>query len=670
MRTKGKSRSEKFGAGFLIFWRSSINMTSTFVTSKIINMKRNYLILGFLSVSSLAVGQSREMLQGRILDQFENNIAHAAGHVSQGGSSSFWEETFSNAENVSGGVTTDNGTWSVGGVSGAVWKHTFSGTNGCWSTGIPNPSFSTAANGYLIFDADSANCSDPNSNPPGFSSTALSGTITSPAIDLSGQPDVLLEFSHANRWCCQSAPLFFAVSGDDGNTWSAEIAVDAPALNTNQQATTVRFNVSNIIGGSANARIRFNWNNGTAYYWAIDDIRLVQPTEHDLILDFGYISHNLTNEEYGRVPVDQLLPEMLFGGMARNFGYADQSDVTLDLTLRNSSNEVIAEQSELWGTLDSPDTAFIDLYVSTGPLAAVGRYSATFEVSSADEAPGSPSFSSNTVSRRFEVTDGLYSLDGIGVHFQSQQTVGDIGNNSFTDADVDFMMMTYYEIVETMNVAGIEIMFAVGTQADASIFVSLHDTVDIYSSNVDNPIDQSDIYDITSQNVSSRRGRVYFDQPVTLDPGAYYAAVRVLNEATDKVVRIQDDQTIPQPFYASMIYHPGDDVVYTNGNAFGIRLLSDIYIGLDEPSATFAAMSVYPSPTNGPAILELESEYSSSVALSVMGVHGAEVLNSTLNVAPGINRHTIPTEGLSNGLYLVKVTDGSRQSTARLVVQH
>jgi len=631
-------------------------------------MKAQYLIFGLLGCAALVQGQTRDALRNRVLNQFENATVQRPGEISNERGGFFWEEDFTNAQNVGGGVTTDNGIWQKSGANGAVWKHGFSGTNGCYSTGIPNPSFATASNGYLIFDADSANCTNPTSNPPGFSATALTGAITSPAIDLSAHPNVLLEFSHAARWCCQSSPLFVAVSGDGGTTWSADIAVVSPAINTNQQATTVRLNVSNVIGGAANAHIRFNWANGTAYYWAVDDIRLKLPDEHELILDFGYISHNNSNEEYGRVPTSQLLSEMLFGSMVRNFGYLDQENVELNVNVKNSANVTVIDETEPWGSLTSPDTAFIDLQVSTGPL-AVGRYSADFTVSS----DGDPAGSNNTRSRRFEITDGLYSLDGIGVHFQSQQVVGDLGNNSFTGSDVDFMMMTYYEITETMNVAGIEVIFAAGTQVDGSLFVSLHDTVDIYSGNgnVNNPIAQSDIFDITTQQTTgSRRGRIYFDDPVELTPGAYYAAVRMLSSADDNIIRIQDDQSVPQPFYASMIYHSGDARIYTNGNAFAIRLLGDIYIGLEEQVLAFEGFSAYPNPvSSGQLTVDLTADRSEVLNLQLLSVTGAEVMTRQLGVIPGQNRHQLDVHGLPSGLYMLRVNGAEKQSTVRVVVQ-
>ncbi|MCF8256526.1 MAG: hypothetical protein K9J06_03175, partial [Flavobacteriales bacterium] len=173
-------------------------------------MKRQYLIIGLIGAAVAVQGQTRDALRNRVLNQFENATVQRPGEVNADRGGFFWEEDFTNAQNAGGDVTTDNGIWLKSGANGPIWKHGYSGTNGCWSSNIPNPTFVSAANGYLIFDADSANCVDASSDPPNFSATALTGSITSPAIDLSAYPNVLLEFSHATRWCCQDAPIFVA----------------------------------------------------------------------------------------------------------------------------------------------------------------------------------------------------------------------------------------------------------------------------------------------------------------------------------------------------------------------------------------------------------------------------------------------------------------------------
>jgi hypothetical protein len=617
-------------------------------------MNRYSLTLILAFSASLTLAQTREHLKDRVLGTITKEVISLPSLLNSRGGSAIWEENFEGAQNQSGIVQTNNGAWTVGGADGNVWKHGFSGTNGCWSENIPQPTFATVTNGYLIFDADSANCNNPSSNPPDFSATALTGSITSPTIDLSPYNDVLLEFSHAARWCCQSSPLFIAVSNNGGQTWSADIAVDAPVINVNQQATTFSLNLSAAIGGTADARIRFSWNAGTAYYWAIDDIRLVPPAENELILDYGYISHNSTGEEYGRIPVEQLDTEMLFGGSVRNFGSADQTNLELTIDVRNSSNTTIVTGMESLALLASPDTSVLELLLTSAALVP-DLYTTTFDLISDSE---EIDFSNNNITRRFEITEGLYSIDGIDVHANGETVLSALGTNSFENAEDGFMLLNYYDIRNTMNVPAVEIVLANGTVAGSSLIVALHDTLNIYADDVLSPIAQTEIYDITEDDISTGTIRVYFDSPVELQPNAYYVGVEMFGGSSDpdnpNTIRILDDITIPQPFYSTMIYIPGDQV-YSNGNAAAIRLLGDVYIGMDEVSEN-SVFSVYPNPGNGDQLhLSYSADKSGLVNYRLLNSHGGEVLSATFMAASGNNIQFLDLNQLTSGIYLLHV---------------
>jgi hypothetical protein len=144
----------------------------------------------------------------------------------------------------------------------------------------------------------------------------------------------------------------------------------------------------------------------------------------------------------------------------------------------------------------------------------------------------------------------------------------------------------------------------------------------------------------------------------------------MLVSATEQVVRIQDDETVPQPFYGSMIYHPGDDVVYSNGNAFAIRLLGDVYIGVEEHDRSFAGLNVYPNPSNGQLTVDLTSEHSEVVRMQLLSATGVEVLSEAISVVPGQNRQQIALDGVANGLYLLRVSGSEHESVLRVAVQH
>jgi hypothetical protein len=435
-----------------------------------------------------------------------------------------------------------------------------------------------------------------------------------------------------------------------------------------------------IAGNASSVWIRFNWtsafpgelepNAWVTYGWYIDDVSIVSKSQHDLVMEYGYISHIADAVEYGRVPTPELLSDVSIGASVFNFGTETQTNVTLAVTVTNSANEEIFSETVSESSLAAGDTAFLEILAPSSAMSNPDRYNVSFTVTSDDEDADSPSFGNNTKTRRFEITEGIYSLDGIGVHVTNQQLVGNVGNTSFTDADVDFMLFTYYEISENMTVPGIEVLLGQGTQREGAFMVSIHASADLDINDVDNALAQSNVHDITQQNATSRRARVMFPQPVELAPGGYYAAVRILSEADDKVVRIQDDLTVPQPFGASLIYIPGDGQVFTNGNAYAIRLLGDIYIGIEEEEHGFAGANVYPNPTNGDALtLSLTADRAETLNVRIVSMLGAEVMNVPVSVLPGQNRQTLTTDGLSNGLYMMVIEGNEKRSSLRVMVQ-
>lgn len=523
---------------------------------------------------------------------------------------------------------------------------------------------------------------------PGTQLTNVTYTITTAEpidiLDLAGTDQVLLQFEQfgarfndAQTVEISTDGVTFVVVGDNSNFMMLTTTGGSPYPNPNVKVIDINPYVA---GDAESVWIRFKWttafpgemnpNVWVTYGWYVDDVKIVIKDEHNLVMEYGYISHIADAVEYGRVPTPELLSEIAFGASVFNFGTEIQNNVKLTLTVTNPANEEVYSGTATRPSLAPGDTAFLEILAPSGSMSTPARYTATFTVDSDDEDENSASFSDNVKMRRFEITEGIYSLDGIGVHVANQQGVGAIGNNSFTDEDVDFMLFAYYEISETMTIPGIEVMFGQGTQREGAIMVSLHDAADLDINDVDNALAQSNVHDITQQNATSRRARVMFQQPVQLAPGGYYAGVRILSEADEKVVRIQDDLTIPQPFGASLIYLPGDGQVYTNGNAFGIRLMGDIYIGIEEEDNGFAALNIYPNPTNGDALtLDLKADRAETLSVRMLSMQGAEVMSLPVNVMPGQNRHTLATDGLSNGLYLMMVEGSQQRSTLRVVVQ-
>ena len=573
-----------------------------------------------------------------------------------------WEETFDNGMNTSGDtVYTDNGGWVRTGSNGDIWKYSTVATNGCWSGNTPAVSFTTASNGFITFDADSANCTDPTTNPPVFTQTVFTGSIESPIIDLTSVPNISLGFEYAERWCCTDPVFTVALSSDSGATWSNEYEIFHPDANVNLQGVFEQ-NVSNEIGGSAGVKIRFTWDAVSHYYLSIDDIQLSVPPSDDMRMNFAYVSHNGTGEEYGRIPKDQLQSEMLVGAEMFNFGSEEQSNVTLEVDFVMGGNSIFDGMASQ-ATLVSLDTVILEDQ-PTLPNLETGVYTGEFTVTSDADTVGGDNFGNNTLTRKFSVTEALYSIDAIGVN--AQPVTGSLGTNSFTDAEDGLMVLNYYDISATTTVIGLQILLDGGSDAGGSLTITLHDTANVFANDVTSFLEESDVYDITQQDVNSGSIDVMFQDPIEIEPNAYFVGVELFSNAGDNIIRIVDDLTVPQPEYSSMIYIP-DDQVYTNGNAMGIRLMMQGPVGISEAESN-NGVNIFPNPASD--VLNVHFTENQQVErMTIVDVAGKLVSDIPSSEFQGSGLNRIDISGLTTGIYIVNVIGSNTVSSQKLIIE-
>jgi hypothetical protein len=206
-------------------------------------------------------------------------------------------------------------------------------------------------------------------------------------------------------------------------------------------------------------------------------------------------------------------------------------------------------------------------------------------------------------------------------------------------------------------------MLGSGTTANTQIQVAIIDTATLFADGSQPVVDLngnealSNFYVITAADVTNGKAVVFFNQGIALNDGAYFASVLTEVSATD-VIRILDDQTVAQPFYASMIHLIGD-ATYSNGNALGIRLNTSV-ANLDEISS--ADFSVYPNPAS--EVININSSKMLNATISLTDLTGKVVKTSTIN---GLTA-SVNTSGLNNGIYYVTITNGNSTSTQKVVI--
>ena len=79
--------------------------------------------------------------------------------------------------------------------------------------------------------------------------------------------------------------------------------------------------------------------------------------------------------------------------------------------------------------------------------------------------------------------------------------------------------------------------------------------------------------------------------------------------------------------------------------------------------------SVYPNPAKGEAFLNIQTDRRSSVNLRIYTTSGRQVAYRNYGICDGRNL-ALPTNGLDNGTYLVKITVDGETETIKLIIHH
>jgi len=541
----------------------------------------------------------------------------------------------------------------------------------------------TAANGWAVVDSDFYGGEE------GGTDVEDSWLTMAAPVDLTAYPNVVVEFETFYRAYNFEKPYLVVGIGDgNGNVvWPTDLNPQSdlltytgvydifPERDYNEQTSgtenprKVRINISAIAGGQQEVYIRFNWTGTWGYAWFIDDFKIIEQPQDDLESNYAFfVGTNNEGIEYGRTPVDQLDDSYDLGGEILNFGINNQTGV-----------QVVAEYGSFNYTYPVGDLAsgVTATYGGTEtPALALGQYDGTFTVTSNGETSASADFYNNVSNRSFDITEGVYSQDGIGVHPTGDQATSSLGSDSFGEPTDTYIAAMYHLKNPVNQISGFEIGLSTNSTAGAELLIFFVDTADFFQNGLTPMVDlngvqaQSDYYTVAASEITAGKVKVPFTEVIELPAGAYFAVVQPINYGTTPI-RILDDQTIAQPFYASMINtldDQGNPTAYSNGNAMAIRLLTGDQLGVEEIENTFG-LSVYPNPAVAETAVSFELTKESAVSINVTDLSGKVVYTQDLGSVSGIQNVQINTELLSGGAYMVNLSVDGAVSTKKLVIK-
>ena len=474
-----------------------------------------------------------------------------------------------------------------------------------------------------------------------------------------------------------------SVSTDSGTTWGNPYDLSfGLAVNTAYSSSNSGYysfvNISSEAANQSNVKLKFTWNDpglaNSHYYWVLDDIGIELLPDNDIKNESSWIYGQSTNfAEYGRTPLSQMDQNWVVGCQVSNIGFLDQDSVTLDVDFGSFSTSAIYDENNDGNPdiLSADSTKIIQIDIS--PSLSSGIYQGTFTLSSNGDQSGGITFANNTQLRNFEITNDIYSLDGIGNHPSGLEFLGSLGTNSFTDAPDGLVCATYYPVKQEEILNSVRVLITNSTVAQSEVILYILDSLSFTSGLFSNSIYTSDLYTVTAMDVSLG----YIDIPVTnnigWDPitntstwenvtlgiGGYYAAIELYSSGNTYDIRIVDDRTVDQPFWSSAIWFPGDQA-YTNGNAFAIRMNFGASVGINENVTN--NVSIYPNPTSD--VLNISTNSNNLSELIIKDITGKIVFNKNFNT-----NITVNTENYAKGVYLIDVKNNLGIVSEKITVQ-
>ncbi|MFN0032431.1 MAG: T9SS type A sorting domain-containing protein [Flavobacteriales bacterium] len=395
-------------------------------------MKKIYLLAVASVVAMASFGQKQQAVSDQKATPRPVLVQDGDGHpvtvsTTRGsGGSTFWCEDFSNGLAGSNGVGAmtiqDSGTdpiWMMADANSPA---------GQFSSNLAAMASPTAANGWVVFDCDLYN--DDLANVE-----TVSGTLTTPSLDMTSLSSVIVDYYQYFRYCCFSAsPLTLEVSVDGGTNWTVfpghgTFIPSANTLSANPLNTTV--DISCVAAGESNVRIRWGYNTAIAdgyshYFWGIDDI-CIYENESDNDLEIVQVTNGdvFNLWEYRVTPMEQKVAAGDGGVFSqiiyRNKGYQDQTNtvVTLEVIGLDGTTVLTTVQSAPFtapsttNDVDCPAAPYdtLALFTNWEPAAgATGVYilRATISSDATDLTP-----ENNTYDHDIEYTDYEYGHDAL-----------------------------------------------------------------------------------------------------------------------------------------------------------------------------------------------------------------------------------------------------------------
>ncbi len=649
-------------------------------------MKKVYLLASALMVGGLATGQRTQysgvispFMQEADKAKTETHFGDENANMQHRGGSVIWSEDFANG--LAGNNTSAVQTWTVGGTHGNIWKHDMFGPEGCYSQNTPNPLFTTAANGHMLFDVDSSNCINASTNPPTITEIDREGELISPSIDLTGEMNVNVRFEHQFRYCCTATlELMLGVSNDGGANWTewdVSAGVDVNDASANPQIANI--NVTQVAANQPNVMIRFRWGGGIShYFWSIDDVAVIPSPAHEADVVDAFWGGVQDGIPYTMVPDEEAQDFYSYGNMS-NQG-ATTEDLSFDIDISGAATLMSGTGSNSPITLapgqggadglgyDSTNTAW-----NSGTT--IGAYTQTYTVDYPNIGMDDNT-TNNEITYPFWVTDHRYGRDddtyrGTGI-WNSDDGAGT--TNSFTLGPLITM-------TNSATVYSIEVAFTGSTDAGVLAYPEIYE-VDATGnfSLVYTGSGTSDEVTLTNADISVSPTVTPVKLQInggtgsggfTLNGNTQYLFCVGHYGGPNALVIMNGGITAPEQ--TVFLYDPnaatGGPWFYTTSTPMIRAVFDPEGVGIDEEENGINLGQNMPNPFDGSSRINFSLENSANVTFEITDVTGKIVKTIQKgNLSAGNHMIELDANEFAGGIYNYTIKADGATSTKRMII--
>ena len=629
-------------------------------------MKKHILIIALLAITVKLYSQidKKDITNIPMANPIE--IIDIPGPSEMGGDEILWSEDF--ADETIPNVTTED-------ISGyGDWHWSNMSPAGQWSENAGIIQSDTPDNGFMIMEADFYNTSPQNDVGDGeVGEYAVNAQFTIGPIDLSASEteELVLQFYSNYRICCYYSPsdandLNVSISTDGGLTFSDLNYIEGETYEVNVEKETLsQIPLGNFSPNTTDVYFKFEWV-GTHYFWMIDDISVIQRPAYDLKMHSAWLTmEDPTNIEYYSIPLSQMPDAMLIGAEVYNYGYNDDMNTTLNGSIESTSYGASIE----YEVVESDSTSYIETDYFDISMLGVGTYNFSAEIiSSGDD----QTLEDNTLTREFVISEDVYSIGGL---YDMEEWIG-TGWPGGDDTADGVRYANYFDIKTNTVLSSITIdldtsehptsLGTFQTEAGGEIIAYVCDTTGIFNPLVETLdadlggiIWQSDFMLLEQNHVDWGHMVIDVDE-LDLTPNAYYIVVEFYSNGLQSDILIRDDTSVPQPWWASLIFYPSEQTWYSNPNA------ASILIGLDG-NQSLSGINCFPNPTKDYIEITSSEMLSGQCNVAIYNMVGELIKNyqhSNFGMLQKIN-----LEDLAKGSYVLEFENKGKTSRHKLIVE-